>query len=233
MKNLLALIFTLISLSSLSQYSVIIGRDTIKTDDAKKIWLIIDSINHTNFVKYERERKRIQDSLEVVARLELRRAPTLYFVDTIHDDKGKVQYYTDYEKKPSQETLDKYKYDSLKTFSYLNYYVLKEINKLREEKIDFDSLSQSEFVEDNIFETVYNTKRGLLVKDEFEDCGCYECYNEIIECISSNKKLWKRILSNKTKYIYIAIYRDQKHLYIVVKRCKKFFFAQRTLIFDI
>ena len=54
MKNLIFLVFTLISLSSLSQYSVIIGRDTIKTDDSKKIWLIVDSINHINFIKYER-----------------------------------------------------------------------------------------------------------------------------------------------------------------------------------
>lgn len=231
MKFIITLLM-LIPFLTLSQLRVIIGKDTIHLKDVSEIQGVIDSINTSHFKIYEKERKRIQDSIEEAAILEFKRSPTLYYIDT-EIVNNKPYIYVNSEKKPDDELLIKHKHDSLKTFSQLNYGVLNKINEYRKQKIEVDSLIQSEFVENLLYDEVYKNKKALLVKDEFEDCLCYECVDEITYYLSSYKRFWKRLTSDKTECIYISISRNKDNLYISVSYKIRIFQLQRIIIVDL
>jgi hypothetical protein len=230
--KLIITLLMLIPFLTLSQLRVILGKDTIKIKDVSEIQKVIDSINTEQFKIYELQRKKIQDSIEEAAILEFKRAPTLYYIDTSYEYE-KPFIYTNSEKKPDDELVNKHKHDSLVTFSYLNYDVLNKINTYRNKKLEIDSTSQSVFIEDELLEIVRKSKKGLLVKDEFENCQCDECVDEVIYYLSSYKRFWKRLTSDKTKYIYLSVSRNQNNLYISVFYRIRIFKLQRIIIVDL
>ena len=222
----------LIPFLTLSQLRVILGKDTINLKDVSEIKKVIDSINTEQFRIYELQRKKIQDSIEETAILEFKRAPTLYYIDSSYEN-DKTFTYINSEKKPDDELVNKHKPDSLVTFSYLNYDVLNKINTNRNQKIEIDSSLQEIFLEEELFETVRKNKKALLVKDEFENCQCSECVDEVIYYLSSYKRFWKRLTSDKTKYIYLSVSRNQNNLYISVFYRIRIFKLQRIIIVDL
>lgn len=222
----------LIPFLTLSQLRVILGKDTINLKDVSEIKKVIDSINTEQFRIYELQRKKIQDSIEEAAILEFKIAPTLYYIDSSYEN-NKTFTYINSEKKPDDELLNKHKHDSLVTFSYLNYDVLSKINTNRNLKIEIDSSLQEIFVEEELFETVRKNKKALLVRDEFENCQCTECVDEVIYYLSSYKRFWKRLTSDKTKYIHLSISRNQNNLYISVFYRIRIFKLQRIIIVDL
>lgn len=225
-------VLMLIPFLTLSQLRVILGKDTIKIKDVSEIQKIVDSINTSQHQIYELHRKQIQDSIEEAEILELKRAPTLYYIDSSYEN-DKIFTYINSEKKPDDELINKQKPDSLVTFSYLNYDVLNKINTHRNRKIEIDSSLQETFVEDELFETVRRNKKALLVKDEFENCQCTECVDEVIYYLSAYKRFWKRLTNDKTKYIYLSISRNQNNLYISVFYEIRIFKLQRIIIVDL
>lgn len=222
----------LIPFLTLSQLRVILGKDTINLKDVSEIKKVIDSINTEQFRIYELQRKKIQDSIEEAAILEFKRAPTLYYIDSSYEN-DKTFTYINSEKKPDDELVNKHNPDSLVTFSYLNYDVLNKINTNRNQKIEIDSSLQEIFLEEELFETVRKNKKALLVKDEFENCQCSECVDEVIYYLSSYKRFWKRLTSDKTKYIYLSVSRNQNNLYISVFYRIRIFKLQRIIIVDL
>ena len=231
MKFIITLLM-LIPFLTLSQLRVILGKDTIHLKDVSQIQGVIDSINTAQFKIYEKERNRIQDSIESAEIEKLKKAPTLYFKDTARDDNNKIYYYIDYQKITDDtipSNLKKYKYDSLKTFNYLNYKVLREINNYREEKIEIDSLIQEEFVENNLTENVYMNNRGLLVKNEYNDCECNECFINYLK----SKRIWKKLISKRTKFINLSITRDRNYAYVTIKYYRNFYYIEKIMILEI
>jgi hypothetical protein len=230
--KLIITLLMLIPFLTLSQLRVILGKDTINLKDVSEIKKVIDSINTEQFRIYELQRKKIQDSIEEAAILEFKRAPTLYYIDSSYEN-DKTFTYINSEKKPDDELVNKHNPDSLVTFSYLNYDVLNKINTNRNQKIEIDSSLQEIFLEEELFETVRKNKKALLVKDEFENCQCSECVDEVIYYLSSYKRFWKRLTSDKTKYIYLSVSRNQNNLYISVFYRIRIFKLQRIIIVDL
>jgi len=222
-----------ISLIINSQIRIIVGKDTIKTDNVEKIQPIIDSINTAHFLKYQEDRRKIEDSLEQEEIMRFKRSPTFYYMDTILEN-GKKITINESEKDPDSLLISRFKnkYDSLKTFSAINIEVLKRINEWRTNKIEIDSTNQAEYVESVIIDQVYYGKRALLVKDEFEVC-CTECVEEIICYLSSDNKYWRKLINNKNKEINISVSRNRDFIFVWVKRKRGILTLQRFFEIEI
>jgi hypothetical protein len=222
-----------ISASAQKVTMLVYGKDTVEIKPGMDITKTIMSINEARFKKELVKQQRIQDSIDEA----IENAPSLYYKNQFFDEKGRLRSSNEIERNPSKEFLAAKAplYDSIISYSDINYQVFDSINRLRihdslkEAEMIFDPDAEFDFVDEAIFELSKEKKIPLLVKDMYKTCDC-RCYEYIAENILSVKKIKKALLDSKTESFNISILQEKKGIYVYVTCIKRlrFFRIENT-----
>jgi len=213
-----------ISASAQKVTMLIYGKDTVEIKPGTDITQAIMSLNEKRFKKELARQQYIQDSIDEV----IANAPSLYYRSQFFDEKGRLKSAREIERNPDSVFLAAKAptYDSLLSYTDINYQVFDSINKLRiassleESDMTFDPEAEFDFVDESIFGLSKEKNLPLLVKEIYKNCDC-QCYRYIAENILSVKKIKKALLSPKTKSFNIAVLQDKKGIYVYVTCIKK------------
>lgn len=221
-KYIIAAAMAIASISAQAQrVTMLIYRgDTVEIKPGRDIRQAIDSINELRFkIALAKEQIR-QDSIDEV----IENMPDLYYIGNYFDEKGKLKTSKEIERKPDAEFIKAKapEYDSVLSYSDINYQVFDSINSLRktmslnEAEMIYDDDSDLSFTDEAIFKLSSEKKnKALLVKDVWKRCDC-SCYQYIVENILCIKRVRKALLNPKNKSFNIAVLQDKTGIYVYV-----------------
>ena len=215
-KTILSIAFMLVSMASISQITLstklIMGKDTILLKKGQSIAGVIDSLNKIRLDKYYAEQKRIEDSTQQAIDTRIKEGPHLYYNTIDEDGRSYIESQFDFEEgKKIVDTMKVTKIDTIETYSDMANEVLAEINSLRSQKLEIDSMRQQLFAEDMIYTYYLRKGYAVLEKNVYKKCPT-ECYKEVFARISRKKKLINLLASADLEYLNIAIIEDKRNV---------------------